>query len=971
MNFWVRPESELPCAAGRRVEQQREQLAVRLSQQQQPEQRQQQYRVPLCEVDSSEDRRAGLPGRNTQIHGSPWCPSRKPTGRSLFSPANPVETNTRAARGLVTAGRLAANVLAPVARFFALLLVSLRTASPTSRWVGRDVPIAPLWASVRLRGPLRTASPASRWVGRDVPIAPLWMFDRLCGSLRTASPTFGWVGRDVPIAPLWTFDRLCGSLRTASSTLAPVARMLALLLVLLTAIVARAEVGTGFSALFDVDTRWGFGTGSAVSSFFRVDTRFSGSTGEASSGLLTVDTRGADIGSATITGGITDDKGAGLAATVTALQGGVVRARTVADLTGAYTLASLPEGTYQVQAAKPGYLTVNHYGVSLSANQSEARYFSLAGKPSAPAVETTTRAQEPVETVTIENAQLQRFVGGAFVTKYTMDLSKMTVVFTHGWNSDPEVWAKSMAANMLAGGVADINLLAWDWKESARTGLLLSKALSAVPGEGEKLGQALAQSLGGSYGQQVHFVGHSLGTLINAAAANYLHQIAGGGFAPQDTQMTLLDDAALANIEGTLVQLGYTLLGVYAPYEVGSIFNCGWLSPVPHATVRWMDNYISLVGGYHAEAVNTFLAKAPDYADKTDPISFVEDVHGYACRWYEDTVATPSLSLLGNQYSFERLGSLGQFPSPSPYPLGSFFSQDLASSQELALTQLHTEEQINAVVKRHLAAFGVFGVQSALNFAVSVAQAIGRVTVDVGMSFIPHTPSGTPVFTGTAETTPAYYTASPVESLPVWSFQVNLQNQPRPQGTDGPRGSGVSLQGGTTAVSTNQPACVWIPIQIPANAALFSFDFSFNGEPAQDLLTASIRTTNVFALEARFMPANTLLNSGPIDVSQWAGQTVELYFGLVGGTSTNASATLDGMRFYKAVAPSLQTRMAGHSVVLTWPLFAVGYFLETSTSLTPPASWTVVPDAPTVVDFQLAVTNRITDGSRFYRLRKP
>lgn len=80
-----------------------------------------------------------------------------------------------------------------------------------------------------------------------------------------------------------------------------------------------------------------------------------------------------------------------------------------------------------------------------------------------------------------------------------------------------------------------------------------------MPREGEKLGQALAQSLGNSYGQPIHFIGHSLGTLVNAAAANYLHENTGGTFSPQNTHITLLDDAALANIEGTFVQLGYTL----------------------------------------------------------------------------------------------------------------------------------------------------------------------------------------------------------------------------------------------------------------------------------------------------------------------------------------------------------------------------------------------------------------------------
>lgn len=245
------------------------------------------------------------------------------------------------------------------------------------------------------------------------------------------------------------------TVQSRSQTGAP--RVLALLLLL--AAVAHAEVGNGLSSLFNVDTRWGGGTSLGVSGFFTVDTRFSGSTGEGSSGLFTVDTSGAGIGSAGISGYVRDGFNTGLSgATVTALQNGVLRAQTVTDFGGAYALVSLPEGTYQVQAAKTGYLTVNHYGVSVAANQSMPLGFLLTGKPAGPAVVVTTRPQEPVTTVVITNTQLKKFNGTGFVTNYTIDLSKKMVVFTHGWNSNPNAWA----ANMAASGVANANLLAWD-----------------------------------------------------------------------------------------------------------------------------------------------------------------------------------------------------------------------------------------------------------------------------------------------------------------------------------------------------------------------------------------------------------------------------------------------------------------------------------------------------------------------------
>jgi hypothetical protein len=58
----------------------------------------------------------------------------------------------------------------------------------------------------------------------------------------------------------------------------------------------RAEVGSGVSGLFTVDTRYGFNLGSEVSGFFTVDTRHSAWSGEGLSSLFTVDTRGATTG---------------------------------------------------------------------------------------------------------------------------------------------------------------------------------------------------------------------------------------------------------------------------------------------------------------------------------------------------------------------------------------------------------------------------------------------------------------------------------------------------------------------------------------------------------------------------------------------------------------------------------------------------------------------------------------------------
>src|SRR5439155_21913782 len=117
----------------------------------------------------------------------------------------------------------------------------------------------------------------------------------------------------------------------------------------------------------------------------------------------------------------------------------------------------------------------------------------------------------------------------------TLNGGKMTIVLTHGWipsivgiplTAGINGWPLDFAKTLVAKGV-DANIVAWDWGCAAQSfpcdpsqaanntqsqGVGLAKALSA----------ALGVSLGLSYTQPIHFIGHILGTLLNAAAANSL-----------------------------------------------------------------------------------------------------------------------------------------------------------------------------------------------------------------------------------------------------------------------------------------------------------------------------------------------------------------------------------------------------------------------------------------------------------------
>lgn len=156
---------------------------------------------------------------------------------------------------------------------------------------------------------------------------------------------------------------------------------------------------------------------------------------------------------------------------------------------------------------------------------------------------------------------------------------------------------------------------------------------------------------------------------------------------------------------------------------------------------------------------------------------------------------------------------------------------------------------------------------------------------------------------------------------------------------------------------------------IPTNAALFSFDFTLTGDGAADVLSASLDGTNVFALEAQFMPVGQVLNSGPMDVTAWRGRTVELFFGLLGGTSTNATLSIDAMRFYQIDPPMLMAQRTATNIVVSWPATLSGYSLQSSATVTG-GNWITETNAATLSAMRQYVTNGITEQSRFYRLKR-
>jgi len=169
---------------------------------------------------------------------------------------------------------------------------------------------------------------------------------------------------------------------------------------------------------------------------------------------------------------------------------------------------------------------------------------------------------------------------------------------------------------------------------------------------------------------------------------------------------------------------------------------------------------------------------------------------------------------------------------------------------------------------------------------------------------------------------------------------------------------------------TNVPACAWMPLIIPANAISMSFAYKIQGDWNDDLLAAALNGTNVLSIPGSQIETNMLFDSGPIDVTMYAGQTNEFFIGIVGGTSTNAQLTVENLTFSISLPPSLQAQPSYGSLMLSWPLSAQNFNLQTTTNLTDPNSWTTLPTVPAIVNLQNAITNPISDGMRFYRLKQ-
>jgi hypothetical protein len=505
------------------------------------------------------------------------------------------------------------------------------------------------------------------------------------------------------------------------------------------------------------------------------------------------------------------------------------------------------------------------------------------------------------------------------------------------------------------------NIVAWDWRFAA-SGLPLPPE-EQVSAQGMALGKALQSALGANYAKPLHFLGKSLGALVDAAAANYLHgdrsaqqDYSPTPWLPERTHITLFDEAEAAGFlglaGGSVGFDGITVRLLQGELETGLSFaqeaRFGWKPPLP-VRFAWADNYVSLFGLFQARAVNIWLEKGLRLVNP-------EAIHNYPVDWYSDSAANPTRTVLGFRRSWEYgdiSGSTGSAfpPSTTDLPGGAYYQSPLASD-DLALSPLPAEQ----VFQR----FGQ-GAQFVVQGAASTVQVVGDVATEVvdGARQAADWISSGFNYVGSVA---AQGSQTVVNLLNSASLRINLRTGP-------PGGSlrAAGKDGGGTA--TNTAAMAWVPLVIPTDATALAFDFVVEGDPAEDVLVCGIGETNLFSLEAKYVPTNTISASRLIDVSAWAGTTNELFFGFMGGTSTNATLQIENIRFYSLEVPRLEIAQSGGVTLLSWPSTAGGYVVETTPTLALP-TWEAMTNASAISADRYILTNSWSDQSRFFRLRQ-
>lgn len=447
----------------------------------------------------------------------------------------------------------------------------------------------------------------------------------------------------------------------------------------------------------------------------------------------------------------------------------------------------------------------------------------------------------PINNTDSNKQGLLVYSGGVLSQTGTINQTWPTIVLTHGFSSNSAMW--TTFAQQYPGTFTGINIVAWNWSAEAGTIVdpsSLGRATSRTNSEGDALGHALVSMLGVGYFQQIHFFGHSLGTLVNAKAVNIFEAQTHDG---ANTQVTLFDDAEPANVYSS------------APTYSLSI-------PLPNANVARIDNYITAFGNIHTgpNTVNVILQQCSN--PLLPPYTNLPSFHSYPYDWYRQTLPVNVVSpVAGYKWAIDNAIGWG-------FPDGGYLLQSTNPSTPMAFSTLPNEAAAeNVITQRNVSE----------SFMLAVAGAY-FLTGNLINGPVKTSSTASPFLYGTNSTASFILTSS--ASPAIQSLAANDTVTP------------------ATAATT--PSYVWVPFYIPTGIQYISFDFMYSGVDVNDLLMVGINDTQLFALEGGYVADGQTYNSGLLDVSAWAGQDVEFFLGYT-GIATNGAMTVENIAFISTV----------------------------------------------------------------------
>ena len=417
-----------------------------------------------------------------------------------------------------------------------------------------------------------------------------------------------------------------------------------------------------------------------------------------------------------------------------------------------------------------------------------------------------------------------------------------------------------------------------------------------------------------------------------------------------------------------------------------------WKSPIP-LDATWIDNYISAVGWKRSEAVNVCLLN-PSLTLGPTPLQVPGQLvaaHEYAVDWYGYTVDSPDPNN-GFQWASESGASFP--PSEASMPQGSVWWENLDSADAFDVAQIRPDiglagslfaksglwdecsfpavralaleagrEQMWLASTPVMAGKGIVrGLtwigDRVLDGYVKTGEVIFETTTKVGL-FLDASIDNTTDWFGSINPN------APIDgSLSASVPRIRMISPPEvqiPPSRRDPCDRGPTLQ---------QEPGVWFTVDLPSETAFLAFDFAIKGNSADDRVDFAVGGQNVFSLPARFVEGEQVSSTDMIDISRYAGQTVEFFFGLTGGTSHGCELTIEGVRLIAQPVPRLVVEPIENGVRIAWPAMATGWKVESSSSLRPD-DWQALPEGEARLEGGSAIMERTTDGpKKFYRLKR-